>query len=196
MSAWGWASGRPAGVLRDKEFARAQSAVRAYHTDEVISMGGATSFYGDPPSAKSQPVRRRSLSTHAEPTGVARWPVERCLQEEKSEFGMSHFEVRKYPSICRQLILTTVSHLFLPRQMQRLRREKSEHHHLPSTRCRRRPDRHATPPPKRPFEPIEVGGGDRRPPPETQRCHATISHRNKKEEPPTTRHRPGRTAML
>jgi SRSO17 transposase len=55
----------------------------------------------------------------------SRWPVERCLEDEKSELGLSHFEVRKYPAIVRHLRLTQVSHLFLARQNKRLRGEKS-----------------------------------------------------------------------
>lgn len=54
-----------------------------------------------------------------------RWPVERCLQDEKSELGLSHFEVRCYPALKRHLLITQVSHLFLARQTQRLRGEKS-----------------------------------------------------------------------
>ena len=53
-----------------------------------------------------------------------RWPVERCLQDEKSELGLSHFEVRCYPALKRHLLITQVSHLFLARQTQRLRGEK------------------------------------------------------------------------
>ncbi|MFV0442131.1 MAG: IS701 family transposase [Planctomycetaceae bacterium] len=54
-----------------------------------------------------------------------RWPVERCLQDEKSELGLSHFEVRCYPALKRHLLITQVSHLFLVRQTERLRGEKS-----------------------------------------------------------------------
>lgn len=54
-----------------------------------------------------------------------RWPVERCLQDEKSELGLSHFEVRCYPSLQRHLLITQVSHLFLAGQTKRLRGEKS-----------------------------------------------------------------------
>ena len=61
----------------------------------------------------------------------ARWPVERCLQDKKSELGLSHFEVRKYQALLRHLLITMVSHLFLARQTQRLREKKSGHHHLP-----------------------------------------------------------------
>lgn len=54
-----------------------------------------------------------------------RWPVERCLEDEKSELGLSHFEVRSYPALMRHLLITQVSHLFLARQTERLREKKS-----------------------------------------------------------------------
>ncbi|HVZ83953.1 MAG TPA: IS701 family transposase [Terracidiphilus sp.] len=76
--------------------------------------------------------------------GFARWPVERTLEDEKSELGLSHFEVRKYPAILRHLRITQVSHLFLARQTRRLREKKSGGDHLPGAGCgqrhARRPD--------------------------------------------------------
>lgn len=57
-----------------------------------------------------------------------RWPVERCLEDEKSELGLSHFEVRCYPALVRHLLITQVSHLFLARQTARLRGKKSRDH--------------------------------------------------------------------
>ena len=61
----------------------------------------------------------------------ARWPVERCLEDKKSELGLSHFEVRKYQALTRHFLITLVSHLFLARQTERLRGEKSSHHAVP-----------------------------------------------------------------
>ncbi len=58
----------------------------------------------------------------------SRWSVERCLQDEKSELGLSHFEVRCYPALKRHLLITQVSHLFLARQTQRLREENRSGH--------------------------------------------------------------------
>lgn len=55
----------------------------------------------------------------------SRWAVERTLEDEKDELGLDHFEVRKYPSVLRHLRITQVSHLFLARQTERLRGEKS-----------------------------------------------------------------------
>ena len=43
----------------------------------------------------------------------SRWRIERMFEDTKGELGMDHFEVRKYLSIRRHLILTCVSHLFL-----------------------------------------------------------------------------------
>ncbi|MFQ5705626.1 MAG: IS701 family transposase [Gemmatimonadales bacterium] len=43
----------------------------------------------------------------------SRWRIERILEDSKGELGMDHFEVRRYLSIQRHLILTCVSHLFL-----------------------------------------------------------------------------------
>jgi SRSO17 transposase len=66
--------------------------------------------------------------------GFSRWPVERCLEDEKSELGLSHFEVRKYNGVLRHLRITQVSHLFLARQTLRLTEKKSGGNHLPGAR--------------------------------------------------------------
>lgn len=77
----------------------------------------------------------------------SRWPIERCLEDEKTELGLSHFECRKYVAVLRHLLITQVSHLFLARECQRLRGEKSADHHLPGSQRQRRDDRHAGPEP-------------------------------------------------
>jgi SRSO17 transposase len=70
--------------------------------------------------------------------GFARWPVERVLEDKKSELGFSHFEVRTYQAVMRHLYISMVSHLFLARQTERLRGEKSSDHPQPSPRgCQR-----------------------------------------------------------
>lgn len=71
----------------------------------------------------------------------ARWTIERCFEDKKTELGLSHFEVRKYQAICRHLLITQVSHLFLAEQTQRLRGEKSGAHSLPGPHRRQRPHR-------------------------------------------------------
>jgi len=75
--------------------------------------------------------------------GFARWPVERTLEDEKSELGLSHFEVRKYQAVMRHLYITMVSHLFLARQTQRLRGGKSGAHAVSGPRRRQRRGDHA-----------------------------------------------------
>ena len=71
----------------------------------------------------------------------ARWPIERCFEDKKTELGLSHFEVRKYQPICRHLLITQISYLFLAEQTQRLRGEKSGDHSLPGPHRRQRPHR-------------------------------------------------------
>jgi SRSO17 transposase len=68
----------------------------------------------------------------------SRWPVERTLEDQKSELGMSNFMVRKYPSVLRHLRITQVSHLFLARQTERLREKKSRGDDLPGAQSGRR----------------------------------------------------------
>jgi SRSO17 transposase len=128
--------------------------------------------------------------------GFARWPIERCLQDEKSELGMSHFEVRKYPSICRHLIVTMVSHLFLSRQTERLRGEKSGDHHLPSAGCDANVDQHVV---------AVVGGSatglatpsrDRSVLPGSQRRGPRLAHKNRSPRPRPSRHRPKKSGLM
>ena len=73
----------------------------------------------------------------------ARWPVERTLEDKKSELGYSHFEVRKYQAVMRHFYISMVSHLFLARQTQRLRGEKPSDHPVPGPRRRQRVGAHA-----------------------------------------------------
>ncbi len=50
-----------------------------------------------------------------------RWRVERCFEDSKQEVGLDHFEVRRWGSIRRHLIVTMVSHLFLALERERSR---------------------------------------------------------------------------
>jgi SRSO17 transposase len=43
----------------------------------------------------------------------SRWKIERMFEDGKGELGMDHFEVRKFQSIQRHLILSCISYLFL-----------------------------------------------------------------------------------
>lgn len=126
----------------------------------------------------------------------ARWPMERSLEDEKNELGMSHFEVRKYDAILRHLSVTQVSHLFLARQTQRLRGEKSRGHSVPSPhrgQCsNRRPPLNAP----RPDHASRTGFGQTHSRPTQERPSPTVPHANPNHEPRSPRHQPCRTPLL
>lgn len=54
-----------------------------------------------------------------------RWTIERAFEDSKTELGMDHFEVRKFCSIQRHLILSCLSHVFLSEFCLKHRGEKS-----------------------------------------------------------------------
>ena len=56
--------------------------------------------------------------------GFARYAVERCFEDDKTEVGMDHFEVRNYPALKRHLILSALTLLFLAEVHQEDRGEK------------------------------------------------------------------------
>jgi SRSO17 transposase len=56
--------------------------------------------------------------------GFSRAHVERCFEDEKSELGLSHFELRGFRGLRRHLIVTALSHLFLAEVHQQWRGEK------------------------------------------------------------------------
>jgi SRSO17 transposase len=53
----------------------------------------------------------------------ARWPIERCFEEDKSELGLDHYEHRSWPAWHRHMRLVFLAQLFLVRL--RLRYKKS-----------------------------------------------------------------------
>jgi len=73
------------------------------------------------------------ISNAPEPTSVetllrvafTRWIIERAFEDSKTELGMDHFEVRKFLSIQRHLILSCLSHVFLSEFCWKYRGEKS-----------------------------------------------------------------------
>jgi SRSO17 transposase len=54
---------------------------------------------------------------------AARWPIERCFQEDKSELGLDHYEHRSWAAWHRHMRLVFLAHLFLTRL--RLKYKKS-----------------------------------------------------------------------
>ena len=61
----------------------------------------------------------------------SRWRIERMFEDSKGELGMDHFEVRRYLSIRRHLILTCVSHLFLAEFCQQQQKKRLRANGLP-----------------------------------------------------------------
>jgi SRSO17 transposase len=63
--------------------------------------------------------------------GFARWHVERCFQDEKTELGFDHFEGRTYVGLMRHQLITAVTHLFLARVHLEWREKKSTPDRVP-----------------------------------------------------------------
>jgi hypothetical protein len=63
---------------------------------------------------------------------VSRWSIERAFEDSKTELGMDHFEVRKFCSIQRRLILSCLSHVFLSEFCLKYRGERSWSDGVPS----------------------------------------------------------------
>jgi len=64
----------------------------------------------------------------------SRWGIERLFEDAKGEVGLDHFEVRRYLPLMRHLILSMVSLLFLVKETDRLRGEKSVVERVPGKR--------------------------------------------------------------
>lgn len=64
-----------------------------------------------------------------------RWTIERIFEDSKGELGMDHFEVRKFLSIQRHLILSCLSHVFLSEFCLKHREKKSGTNGLPGSHC-------------------------------------------------------------
>lgn len=63
----------------------------------------------------------------------SRWRIERCFEDSKTELGLDHFEVRQWLSICRHLLITCISHLFLAEFRKAHREKKSRPDHRPDS---------------------------------------------------------------
>jgi SRSO17 transposase len=42
-----------------------------------------------------------------------RWAIEQCYEEAKTELGMDHYEVRKYPGWHHHMLVCMLAHFFL-----------------------------------------------------------------------------------
>ena len=128
--------------------------------------------------------------------GFARWPMERCLEDKKSELGLSDFEVRNYQSIHRHFYLTQVSHLFAARQTGRLRGEKPGDYPLPGTRSGQRADRRAVFAAQAARQPLGQGDSEIRTHPAKKRPSQALPYQDTNGTIETTQHRCRRTQKL
>ena len=126
----------------------------------------------------------------------ARWPVERCLEDEKDELGLSHFEVRKYDSIMRHLSVTQVSHLFLARQTKRLRGEKCGDHVVPSPNGGQRIGRRVVPSEAGSHRTVGQGIKESQTDPGPELPRSKIPHKNHSAEVESRGNPPGGTPLL
>jgi SRSO17 transposase len=101
--------------------------VRVYLNSERTPESERTLLLRNDPNGKI----KYALSNAPEDTSLgelvrvsgARWPIERCFQEDKSELGLDHYEHRSWPAWHRHMRLVFLAQLFLIRQ--RLKYKKS-----------------------------------------------------------------------
>jgi SRSO17 transposase len=125
----------------------------------------------------------------------SRWPVERCIEDEKSELGLSHFECRKYAGVLRHLRITQLSHLFLACQTKRLRGKKPAGDDLPGARCEQRALGRAAAARRRSGDPIAEGRRHHPGDADEERRIANVSRQGAAAHAAETGHR-GRNAAL
>jgi SRSO17 transposase len=68
--------------------------------------------------------------------GFSRFAVERCFEDDKTEIGLDHFEVRNYSSVKRHLMISAISLMFLAEIHQEDREKKSRVDSLPGSHGR------------------------------------------------------------
>jgi SRSO17 transposase len=62
-----------------------------------------------------------------------RWAIEQCFEEGKTELGMDHYEVRKYPGWHHHLLTTMLAHFFLGQLKLRLGKKSPGADGVPAT---------------------------------------------------------------
>jgi SRSO17 transposase len=73
-----------------------------------------------------------SLGTFVWLSGL-RWAIEQCFEEGKTELGMAHYEVRKYPGWHHHMLTTMLAHFLLWRLKLRLGKKSSGADGVPAT---------------------------------------------------------------
>jgi len=97
----------------------------------------------------------------------ARWHVERCFEDEKTELGFDHYEGRTYRGLLRHQAVTAVTHLFLEKIRERWG-EKPGADGLSDPDGRSRPGAIVVVGKNGEQSPARTNGGDDRLPPETE----------------------------
>ena len=59
-----------------------------------------------------------------------RWAIEQCFEEGKTELGMAHYEVRKYPGWHHHMLTTMLAHFFLWHLKLRLGKKSPRPHRV------------------------------------------------------------------
>jgi SRSO17 transposase len=70
-----------------------------------------------------------SLRTFVWLSGL-RWAIEQCFEEGKTELGMAHYEVRKYPGWYHHMLTTILAHFFLWHLKLHLGKKSSSPHRV------------------------------------------------------------------
>ncbi|ETW92194.1 MAG: hypothetical protein ETSY1_44740 [Candidatus Entotheonella factor] len=94
---------------------------------------------GDDPSyayAISNAPQSTPLRTLVWLSGI-RWAVEQSFEEGKTELGMAHYEVRKYPGWHRHMMMTMLAHFFLWRLKVRWGKKSASSNGIPDSNLAR-----------------------------------------------------------
>ena len=62
-----------------------------------------------------------------------RWAIEQCFEEGKTELGMDHYEVRKYPGWHHHILISMLAHFFLWHLKLRLGKKSASPHRVAAT---------------------------------------------------------------
>jgi hypothetical protein len=95
--------------------------------------------------------------------GFSRFAVERCFEDDKTEIGLDHFEMRNYRSLKRHLAVSAASLMFLAEVQQEDREKKSGADSLPGPHGRQRHDRESADARRVASELFAKTGGENRP---------------------------------
>ncbi len=71
--------------------------------------------------------RSTRLKTFVWLSGI-RWAIEQCFEEAKSDLGMAHYEVRKFPGWRHHMLTTMLAHFFLWHMRIRLGKKSAGHY--------------------------------------------------------------------